>query len=97
MGPGSPITVKLLFRGKPMENAVVSFLPRGETLKAGFDETYERRTDAKGKATFTPKTGNWYLIVAHRLEDKESGDGYDRTSYSATLNVFVPEFCACCD
>lgn len=97
MGPEVPISVKLLFKGKPLAGAVVSFIPRGETLKEGFDERYERKTDAEGKATFTPKTGNWYLVAAHRIEADEKGDGFDKTTYSATLNVFVPEYCTCCE
>jgi uncharacterized GH25 family protein len=97
MGPEVPISVKLVYRGKPLAGAVVSFIPRGETLKEGFDERYERKTDAEGKATFTPKTGNWYLVAAHRIEADEKGDGFDKTTYSATLNVFVPEYCTCCE
>lgn len=97
MGPGTPIQVKLLFQGKPLADTTVSFIPRGETLAEGFDPRYEVKTDVEGRAKFTPKTGNWYLIVAHRTEPEEKGDGYDRTTYSATLNVYVPEFCSCCD
>ena len=96
MGPGQPLEVELRYRGKPLAGAKVSFVPRGETLKSGFDEEYERTTDEEGRATFTPRTGNTYLIVAHQEEPDESGAGYERTSYSATLTVFVPELCPCC-
>jgi uncharacterized GH25 family protein len=97
MGPGTPIKVRLLYQGKPLAGEVVSFIPRGESLKEGFDDRYERKTDAEGRCSFTPKTGDWYLIAAHRLEPGESGDGYEKTKYAATLNVFVPEFCSCCE
>lgn len=96
MGPGTPIKVQLLYRGKPLADAVVSFIPRGETLTEGFDKRYERRTDKDGRASFAPTTGNCYLVVAHRQEPKEGGKGYDSTKYSATLTVFVPEVCPCC-
>lgn len=96
MGPGQEITVQVLFKGKKMPEARVSFIPSGETLKEGFDDQYERMTDTDGQATFTPTTGNRYLIVVHHRAESEAGDGYDLTAYSATLTVFVPEVCPCC-
>jgi uncharacterized GH25 family protein len=95
MGPGMPMTVKLLFKGQPLTGATVSFIPRGVTLKEGFDDRYERKTNEKGVATFEPSDGNYYLIVAHHATD-EKGEGYDQTSYSATLCVYVPALCPCC-
>jgi len=96
MGPGTPIKVRVLFKGKPMPEARVSFIPRGETLAEGFDKTYERTTDALGRASFTPKTGNYYLVVVHHKEAVAGNKDYDTISYSATLTVFVPELCPCC-
>ena len=40
-------------------------------------------------ARFTPREANVYLIVAHH-KTEEKGEGYDETSYSATLCVYVP-------
>src|SRR6185437_10019199 len=96
MGPGTPIKVKLLYKGKPLAKGRVSFIPRGVTLTEGFDKRYERTTDAEGRASFTPTEGNYYLIVAHHLEPKESGKGYTSTKYSATMTVLVPQVCPCC-
>jgi uncharacterized GH25 family protein len=96
MGPGQALRVQLLYKGQPMPDATVSFIPRGETLQEGFDATYERKTDSRGEASFTPKTGNVYLVVAHHREPAESGENYENTKYSATLVVFVPELCPCC-
>jgi uncharacterized GH25 family protein len=96
MGPGTPIKVRLLYKGKPLANAQVSFIPRGETLTEAFDKRYERMTDEQGRASFTPTEGNTYLVVAHRKEPEESGKGYDSTKYSATLTIFVPQVCPCC-
>jgi uncharacterized GH25 family protein len=96
MGPGQAIKVRLLFKGQPMRDGVVSFIPRGENLTEDFDSRYERKTDSEGRASFTPKEGNYYLVVAH-LEDSEArGEGYDSTKYSATLCVYVPQICPCC-
>ncbi len=95
MGPGIPIRIKVLFRGQPLPDARVSFIPRGELLAEGFDANYERKTNEKGRCSFTPKTGNYYLAVTrHKIEEK--GEGYDSTHYSATLTVFVPDICPCC-
>jgi uncharacterized GH25 family protein len=96
MGPGQSLTVKLLYKGKPMAGARISFIPRGHALREGFDPDYERTTDARGHASFTPRTGNVYLVVAHHQEPGESGENYENTKYSATLTVFVPEICPCC-
>jgi len=96
MGPGQAMDVQVLFQGKPMADTVVSFIPRGETLSPGFDDRYERRTGSDGRASFTPTTGNFYLIVVHHAADEETGDDYAGTKYSATLTVFVPEVCPCC-
>jgi hypothetical protein len=93
MGPGQPIRVRLLFKGQPLADETVSFIPRGETLNEEFDARYERKTDADGRASFTPLEGNYYLIVAHREAADERGNGFDATKYSATLCVFVPQLC----
>jgi uncharacterized GH25 family protein len=97
MGPGQPIKVQVLYQGKPMKDARVSFIPRGVELSTEFDETYERKTGADGLASYTPKEGNYVLVVVHREEPEQKGTGYDGTKYSATLTVFVPEVCPCCE
>jgi uncharacterized GH25 family protein len=96
MGPGQDIAVQLLFEGKPLTGATISFIPRGAQLQEEFDPLYERKTDETGRASFTPKTGDMYLVVAHHQEPR-SGENYESTKYSATLTVFVPEICPCCD
>jgi len=97
MGPGQAIKVQVLYQGKPLKDARVSFIPRGVELSTEFDETYERKTGVDGLASFTPKEGNYYLVVVHREEPEQKGEGYDGTKYSATLTVFVPEVCPCCE
>jgi uncharacterized GH25 family protein len=96
MGPGEKLGVRLLFKGKPAAGVKVSFIPRGVTLKEGFDERYEKTTDAKGEAAIELKDANYYLIAAHVLAEKEAGTGYQGTKYSATLCVYVPAICPCC-
>jgi hypothetical protein len=54
-------------------------------------------TDAQGRCRWTPKDGNFVLIVAHHSIPEEKGDGYDKISYSATLVLNVPQRCMCCE
>lgn len=96
MGPGQAIRVKVLFKDKPLADARVSFIPRGETLSEGFDERFERKTDAEGQAAFTPTEGNYYLVVVHHVQPNEKGPDYALTKYSATLTLLVPQVCPCC-
>jgi hypothetical protein len=85
-----------VYKGKPLANGRVSFIPRGATLTEGFDSQYERMTDADGRASFTPKLGDVYLVVAHHVEPAEAGPNHEGTKYSATLTVIVPQICPCC-
>lgn len=96
MGPGETIRVQVLFQGKPLPETVVSFIPQSVPLTEDFDDRYERTTDADGRASFIPKTGERFLVVVHHQTD-EGGDGYGETAYAATLTVYVPEICPCCE
>ncbi|MBA4030940.1 MAG: DUF4198 domain-containing protein [Planctomyces sp.] len=86
---GEPITVQVLLKGKPLADATMSFIPRGAELAADFDPNFERKTDAAGKATFTPPEANYYLIVVHHAADDEMGEKYDRSHYAATLTLNI--------
>jgi uncharacterized GH25 family protein len=97
MGPGQPIAVRVLFDGKPLAGARLSFIPRGTALAEEFDDRYERTTDEQGRASYTPKEGNYFLVVVHHARPDQKGEGYDATHYSATLTVLVPEVCPCCE
>lgn len=66
-------------------------------MKDGFDATYERMTTSDGKASFTPKAGNYYLVAAHKTDAAPAGETkYESIKYSATLTVYVPDRCPCC-
>lgn len=97
MGPGKPIAVQLLYQGKPLAGARVTFIPRGAELTESFDDRYERQTDEQGRAQFLPTEGNQVLVVAHHAAPEQKGENFDRTSYSATLTVYVPDLCPCCE
>ena len=57
MGPEIPIRIKVLYRGQPLKEARVSFIPRGVTLAEGFDQNYERHTNENGRAFFAVQCG----------------------------------------
>ena len=90
MRPGTLLTVRLYFKGKPLAGCRVSFIPHGATLKGDFDARYEQKTNANGRVRFTPQAANEYLLVAHQVAPSEKGRGYDFTKYAATLTVLVP-------
>jgi uncharacterized GH25 family protein len=101
MGPGTHLKVCLLYKGKPLANERISFIPRGANLTEKVpDDRYERMTDAKGIASFELKEANYYLIVAHKEEKSEGGTlkgkPYQFTRYGATLTLYVPQICPCC-
>jgi hypothetical protein len=90
-GPGREIVVRLLHHGQPLAAERVSFIPRGATLAAGFDPAFERMTDAEGRCRYAPQEGNLLLVVARRVQPEERGAGYDKTAYTATLVLDVPQ------
>ncbi len=96
MAAGRPVQVKLLLRGEPVEGVKVSCIPQGVELRPDFDDEYERLTDKDGLISFTPKFGARYLFVSHLILN-ESGDDFEATKYTATLTLFVPELCTCCE
>lgn len=90
-GPGQAIRIKVLLQGQPLNGARVSFIPRGTVLAEGFDHDYERRTETDGVASYTPSEGNLVLVVVHHSAPELKGDGYDSTSFAATLTIAVPQ------
>lgn len=87
---GQPVAVRVLKDGKPQANVLVSFIPRGEKLADEFDPKFERRTDAQGRAAFTPSRATVHLIAARHNADDEKTEAYEYTSYAATLTLQVP-------
>ena len=88
---GQPIAVQVLFKGKPLKDAHVTFVPRGQVLAEGFDDKFERKTDDQGQVEFTPAEGNWVLAIVHHMAPDEKGEKFDKTAYSATMTFNVAE------
>lgn len=91
MAPDRPIRVKLIYQTKPLSGARVSFIPRGVTLAEGFDKDHEAITDSEGVASYTPKEGSVLLVVVHHPVADQKGDGFEKTQYTATLTISVPQ------
>jgi uncharacterized GH25 family protein len=91
LAAGKPISLTVLWKGKPAPNIRVAFVPRGETLSPGEDKNYERYSDQNGRVEFTPREGNLVLAVAHYVAEDEQGEKYEKTHYGATLVLPVPQ------
>lgn len=85
------IRYRVLWNGKPLPQATVTFVPRGAVLAEGRDSQYEKETDSHGYVAFTPTEGNLLLAVVHHLAPDETGEGYDKTHYGATMVLPVPQ------
>ncbi len=90
MGPGVPIRVRLLYKGKPLAGERVSFIPRGATL-AGPSTRNTSGRPTRGEASFEPTEANT-LPITHKTEPKQGGtlDGkpYEFTK-GTTLTVYA--------
>jgi len=86
---GSAMRIRVLYKGKPLANANVTFVPKGATPKGDLDPLYEKSTDAKGEVEMVLKEGNSYLIATHKEDPDAKGTGYQSVGYSATLCVLV--------
>ncbi len=91
LAANQPLQLRLLRNGKPLNETTVSFIPRGTTLGEGFDPKYERKTNVAGIVEFTPEEGNYILAVAHHVVPEESGEGFDKTHYGATMVLAIPQ------
>lgn len=90
LAAGTEVRIQVLRSGQPLPEARVTFVPRGTLLAAGFDEQHERTSDANGFVSYVPAEGNVYLAIVHMLAAEESGQGYDKTHYSAALVLPIP-------
>lgn len=92
LAAGGKLDVKVLFKGQPLKDVVVSCIPQGKELADGFDPVHEARTDAGGGAELPLPEANRYLLVVHRKAPEETGEDHSAgTEYAATLTLLVGE------
>jgi uncharacterized GH25 family protein len=89
---GTKLKVRVLLKGQPLADTVVSCIPRGVELDTGFDANHEAKTDAKGEAELPLPEANRYLVVTHKKAPEETGENHSAgTDYAATLTLLVGE------
>ncbi|MCC9643335.1 DUF4198 domain-containing protein [Rhodopirellula sp. JC740] len=87
---GQPITITVLHNGEPLANALVAFIPEGETLTGDTDPDHEFTTGTDGTVSFTPSKATRYLIAAHHTAMDEKSTDYEFTSYATTIALQIP-------
>ncbi|WP_200270983.1 DUF4198 domain-containing protein [Luteolibacter pohnpeiensis] len=86
------VLVKVLFKGEPLNDALISCIPRGNPFGADLDPKLETRTAANGGAVFEISQPDEYMIAVHVDAPEETGEGYSEgTEYGATLTFWVTE------
>jgi uncharacterized GH25 family protein len=91
LSANNAIECTILKNGKPRPEVRVSFIPRGAQLSEEMDPKFERISNETGRVSYTPEEGNMILIVAHDIAEDESGEGYEKTYYGATLVLPIPK------
>jgi uncharacterized GH25 family protein len=77
---GEKLPVTLLYRGKPLANALVVAMNKADPAKA-----VRVRTDAKGHATLPLARSGFWLIKAVHMEAAPAGAGVDWESWWASM------------
>ncbi len=89
LAAGEPLTVQVLFRGKPLAGAHVSAAYAGAEMK-GHDFPVTAETDAQGRALLKlDRTGLWYARLIHMVA-AEDDPQIEWRSFFATLTFEVP-------
>lgn len=84
--PGSPLAVRILFRGQPLSGRAVTFANRYRSNVT----TRIVRTDANGQASVPmERTGEWMVTLVHMEPCAEPGA--DWRSYWSSLTFALPE------
>lgn len=90
LAAGDKLRVKVLLKGLPLKDVVISCIPQGTKLAEDFDPAHEARTDAEGYADLPLPEANHYLVVVHHKAPEEIGEKYSEGSeYAATLTLLV--------
>jgi len=84
-GGSGPTVVRLLFRDRPLEGALVVALPKDAP-----GQTREARTDASGRVALDLGAGRTWLVKAVHMVEAPSGSGADWESLWASLTFEIP-------
>jgi uncharacterized GH25 family protein len=82
---GGPAAVRLLFRGQPLQGALVVALPKDAPGKK-----LEARSDASGRVVLELGAGRTWLVKAVHMVEAPAGSGADWESLWASLTFEIP-------
>jgi len=80
LASGAPLIMRLLYRGKPLEGALVKAFAKGSAVAES-----KARTDARGRATLVLATPGVWLINAVHMVDASAGSGARWESFWSSL------------
>lgn len=88
LSAGDKLNARILFKGEPLKDVVVSCIPRGKELDQAFDPKHEAKTNDAGEVELPIPEPNVYLVVVHVKAPQETGETYSAgTDYAATLTL----------
>ncbi|MFT3857371.1 MAG: hypothetical protein QM742_07710 [Aquabacterium sp.] len=79
--------VRVLYKGAPLPNTKVSFIPNGITLKG--DTDHRKDDGCEGETELTFKEATSYLITTHKEDSDAKGPGFQSIGYSPTYGMIV--------
>ncbi len=79
------LTVRVLFRGQPLPDALVGCTPKQDPAQA-----VRARTDAEGRVTFRPRLGGAHLLRVVHMTRAADGAAHDWESQWASLTFELP-------
>ncbi|MGH9510404.1 MAG: DUF4198 domain-containing protein [Terriglobales bacterium] len=89
LAAGEPLSVRVLFRGKPLAGVRVSAAYAGAEMK-GHDFPVTAETDAQGRALLKlDRGGLWYARLIHMIPAQDDPE-VDWRSFFATLTFEIP-------
>ena len=82
--PFQEVQLVATFKGKPLANAEVSVIRRGNNT-----QPIKKKTDEQGKISFTTGPADYYLVRLKTTTQEQKSGEYDTTNYEATMTFVV--------
>lgn len=85
LGSGAKLTVRVVFRGEPLADALVGCMARSEP-----DRETRLRTDAAGRVAFEPRAGGVHLVRVVHMTRAAAGAEHEWESQWGSLTFELP-------